>query len=71
MVKEKLDLKKADSMSSGSVGSEQNDFEMRSKQAHDEIRVILDKYKVDIGARIDYRPESLVAVPSFVDTKGK
>jgi len=71
MAKQKLELAKADDMKSGDVGAEQNDFEMRSKQAIDEIRIILDKYKVDIGARIDRQVSADVAVPLFIDRKGK
>ena len=65
MAKQKLDIKSTD------VGAEQNDFEMRWKQANDEVRAILDKYKVDIGARLDPRPEAIVAVPTYIDVKGK
>ena len=71
MAKEKLDFKKADDMKSGDVGETSNDFDMRWKQANDEIRAILEKYQVDIGARLEPRPEAIVAVPTYVDRKGK
>ena len=71
MAKQKLDLHKADNMNSGDVGEAQNDFDMRWKQAHDEIRAILDKYKIDIGARLEPREDAILAIPRYIDMKGK
>lgn len=71
MAKEKLELKKADDMKSGDVGEAQNDFDLRWKQAHDEIRAVLEKYKVDIGARLEHREDAILAIPRYIDMKGK
>lgn len=53
------------------VGAPQNDFEMRSKQAADEIRKILDTYKVDIGTEMIYTNFGISSKPVFVEMQPK
>ncbi len=51
------------------VGEEQNDFEMRSKQAHDELKAVLDKYQLGIGAQLNYELNGVTPKAVYIDLK--
>lgn len=62
--------KDSDKQSSTDVGAEQNDLEMRGKQAGDEIAAICRKYNVAIGSELVFAPTGITSKPIIIDAKG-
>lgn len=48
-----------------------NEFKGRVAQAEEEIRPILQKYKLEMGARLNYNAQTIVAQPAWIDAKPK
>jgi len=51
------------------LNDEQNDFEMRSKQAHDEISLILKKYELTIRGQLDVTVNGVIPKAVYADEK--
>jgi hypothetical protein len=51
------------------LGDTQNDFEMRSKQAHDELKAVLDKYQLGIGAQLNIEVTGVTPKAVYIDLK--
>ncbi len=47
----------------------QQALDLRVSKANKEIKPILEKYEVAIGAMMQYRPEGIIAVPTLLDNE--
>jgi len=53
------------------IKDDQNDFEMRSKQAHGEIALILTKYELTIRGQLDVTVNGIIPKAVYADEKKK